>query len=125
MKNLKLTYYFNKKAFFPLCFYRDYRDNFLTAEGIANHYDILETQAGRLIDMGRRIHNKTAEVIKAGGVLKTEELSNKNPLDTQLRRMTGAGYNSGEWKNYFDDNLQAFNGNLIKNLKTGQVIEVI
>lgn len=125
MNTKKLLYRFNDCIIPALSFYRDYVNNFISVEGIAEHYDILETQANRLIDNGRKFHNMTAEIIKNNTVLKTKKLTCDYPLDVQLKIMTGDGYNTQDFVNVLNGDLNAFSGNLIMNKKTRQIIEII
>jgi len=47
-----------ERTFYSEAFYLEYLNNFMTVKGIAEYYDIPESQASLLINTGRKINHK-------------------------------------------------------------------
>jgi len=50
-----------ERAFYSEAFYLEYLNDFITVKGIAEHYNVPESHASLLIDVGRSINHKKHE----------------------------------------------------------------
>lgn len=88
------------------------------------HYYPYMESAHRFIDHFKR--SLKLLQLDTHNVTKLETLSWKQPLSSQLSKLTGDGWNSRDYQNYLDPNkdTSSFEGNIVQHVSTGRLFKL-